>query len=63
MQVIRNTRDNDTIAALVGAAVGALHGKKVMPERWIEGLLGRTGEYDDRHIFELLASAKAIWGN
>lgn len=63
IRAVNDTRDNDTIAALVGAAVGALHGKKVMPERWIEGLLGRTGEYDDRHIFELLASAKAIWGN
>ena len=33
-------RDNDTIGAIVGAAVGALHGYSRLPERWIRGLLG-----------------------
>ena len=28
VRAVNDTRDNDTIAAIVGAAVGALHGKK-----------------------------------
>jgi hypothetical protein len=35
-----DTWDNDTVAAIVGAAVGALHGKAALPRRWIENLSG-----------------------
>jgi ADP-ribosyl-[dinitrogen reductase] hydrolase len=42
LRAVNDTRDNDSIAAIVGAAVGALHGKSALPERWISGLLGRT---------------------
>jgi ADP-ribosylglycohydrolase len=62
IRAVNDTRDNDTVAAIVGAAVGALHGKKALPDRWIENLSGRTSDSDDGHIFELLSSAKAIWG-
>jgi len=41
---VNDTRDNDTVAAIVGAAVGALHGKSALPARWIRNLLGRTNE-------------------
>lgn len=41
---MNDTRDNDTVAAIVGAAVGALHGKSALPARWIRNLLGRTNE-------------------
>ena len=45
---------NDTIAAIVGAAVGALHGEDALPARWRQGLLGRTREADDGRVFDLL---------
>lgn len=55
---MNDTKDNDTVAAIVGAAVGALHGRTRLPARWISGLLGRTAADDDWHIFELIESAK-----
>lgn len=62
VRAVNDTRDNDTIAAIVGAAVGALHGRDALPPRWIGGLLGRTAESDDGAIFELLARARRRWG-
>lgn len=56
-----DTKDNDTVVAIVGAAVGALHGKRGLPVRWIEGLTGRTGDDDDGRVFELLDEARALW--
>ena len=56
VRAVNDTQDNDTIAAIVGAAVGALHGRKKIPERWIENLSGRTTDRDDGRIFQ----AKAI---
>lgn len=31
-------RDTDTVAAIVGAMLGAVHGRQRLPQRWIEGL-------------------------
>jgi ADP-ribosyl-[dinitrogen reductase] hydrolase len=62
VRAVNDTKDNDTIAAIVGAAVGALHGKSGLPARWIENLSGRTSFSDDGRIFELLAAAKETWG-
>jgi hypothetical protein len=61
VRAVNDTRDNDTIAAIVGAAVGALHGRAALPERWIEGLTGRTKADDDGRIFELLQLARKRW--
>jgi len=61
VRAVNDTRDNDTIAAIVGAAVGALHGKEKLPKRWIENLSGRTTDSDDGRIFSLLASARRRW--
>jgi ADP-ribosyl-[dinitrogen reductase] hydrolase len=62
VRAVNDTRDNDTIAAIVGAAVGALHSRDAIPQRWISGLLGRLGKDDDGRIFELLAQAdQAFW--
>ena len=52
---------SNTVGAIVGAAVGALHGKGGLPARWIEGLTGRTGDSDDGRVFELLDEARALW--
>jgi ADP-ribosyl-[dinitrogen reductase] hydrolase len=54
IRAVNDTKDNDTIAAIVGAAIGALHGEDALPARWIDGLLGRTAQNDDGRVFELL---------
>jgi ADP-ribosylglycohydrolase len=54
VRAVNDTRDNDTIAAIVGAAVGALHGRSALPERWLAGLTGRTGRDDDGKVFKLV---------
>jgi ribA/ribD-fused uncharacterized protein len=61
MSAVNNTWDNDTTAAIVGAVLGALHGRKGIPERWIDGLLGRTAEEDDGKVFELISRAEDAW--
>jgi ADP-ribosyl-[dinitrogen reductase] hydrolase len=62
IRAVNDTKDNDSIAAIVGAAVGALHGKSKLPTRWIKGLLGRTREKDDGHVFELIEQARSKFG-
>jgi ADP-ribosylglycohydrolase len=61
VRAVNDTWDNDTIAAIVGAAVGALHGRGGLPTRWIEGLLGRTADQDDGCVFQLIAAARTAW--
>ena len=58
IRAVNDTYDNDTIASIVGAAVGALHGLKALPDRWIENLTGRTRSDDDGQIFKLILLAK-----
>jgi ADP-ribosyl-[dinitrogen reductase] hydrolase len=58
VRAVNDTKDNDTVAAIVGAAVGALHGRAGLPVRWISNLLGCTKADDDWHVFELIESAK-----
>jgi ADP-ribosylglycohydrolase len=62
VRAVNDTVDNDTIAAIVGAAVGALHGCKAIPKRWLSRLSGRTTDRDDGKVFELLNKARARWG-
>jgi len=61
IRAINDTKDNDTIAAIVGAAVGALHGIEKLPERWLSNLSGRTSYDDDGKIFELLKEAEKVF--
>jgi ADP-ribosylglycohydrolase len=63
LQAVNNTRDNETCAAVVGAAVGALHGASALPPEWIDGLLGRTTADDDDQVFRLLAQAGDRFGH
>lgn len=53
-RAVNDTRDNDTVAAIVGAAVGALHGERALPQAWRDDLLGRTASDDDGALFRLL---------
>ena len=58
VRAVNDTHDNDTIGAIVGAAVGALHGARGLPARWRDGLLGRTAEADNGRVFGLLDQAE-----
>jgi ADP-ribosylglycohydrolase len=62
VRAVNDTRDNDTVAAIVGAAVGALHGEGALPKRWREGLLGRTREADDGEVQAIVAAARRRFG-
>jgi ADP-ribosyl-[dinitrogen reductase] hydrolase len=57
VRAVNDTYDNDTVAAIVGAAVGALHGARALPGHWQQGLLGRTMAGDDGQVFRLIESA------
>ena len=57
VRAVNDTQDNDTVAAIVGAAVGALHGAAALPARWRMGLLGRTQAADDGRVFRLVEAA------
>ncbi len=57
VRAVNETRDNDTVAAIVGAAVGALHGEQALPTRWRQGLAGCTQADDDGRLFELIGQA------
>lgn len=59
VRAVNDSRDNDTVAAVVGAAVGALHGASALPRRWRDGLTGRTGTDDDGAMFRILEAARA----
>lgn len=61
IRAVDETRDNDTIAAIVGTAMGALHGKDALPDSWITSLSGRTGESDDGQMCALLEQAKVLF--
>ena len=63
VRAVNDTKDNDTAAAIVGAAVGALHGAEALPQRWIDGLLGRTREGDDGEVFRLLDAAALAYAS
>lgn len=63
VRAVNDTKDNDTIASIVGAAIGALHGRDGIPERWITNLSGRTTVDDDGRIFDLIREARTTFWN
>jgi ADP-ribosyl-[dinitrogen reductase] hydrolase len=63
VRAVNDTWDNDTIAAIVGAAVGALHGADALPRRWVDDLTGQVDGGDDGRAFELLEQARELWGS
>lgn len=56
---VNDTRDNDTIAAIVGAAMGAAYGTAWIPADWRSQLLGRINGDDDGRLFEVVETAVA----
>jgi ADP-ribosylglycohydrolase len=61
VRAVNDTKDNDTIAAIVGAAARALHGKSAIPQRWIDALSGRTTDSDNGKIFALISRAREVF--
>lgn len=61
VRAVNDTKDNDTVAAIVGAAIGALNGRGALPGRWLENLSGRTTDRDDGRVFELIAEARRVF--
>jgi ADP-ribosyl-[dinitrogen reductase] hydrolase len=58
IEAVNYTKDNDTIAAIVGAAIGALYGRTIFKDSWITQLSGRIREKDDGTIFRLIEETK-----
>ena len=58
VRAVNDTKDNDSVAAIVGAAVGALHGSTHIPDRWKKSLTGRTRSNNDGEVFNLISMAK-----
>jgi ADP-ribosylglycohydrolase len=58
VRAVNDTKDNDSVAAIVGAAVGALHGSASIPDRWIKRLTGRTRSDNDGEVFRLISMAR-----
>ena len=53
---VNDTKDNDTVAAIAGAMVGAVHGKAAIRGRWITGIRSRSldGIADDTAVIASL---------
>ena len=62
VRAVNDTKDNDTIAAIVGAAAGALHGAAALPARWVAQLPGYTRVYDEGEVQRVIARARERWG-
>ena len=61
VRAVNDTRDNDTVAAIVGAAVGALHGVAGLPSRWVKDLDGRIRKDGRSEVFRLTLQAKQVF--
>lgn len=61
IRAVNDTKDNDTIASIVGAVVGALHGKSAFPKRWLEGLSKKL-DHDPNKLSTLVEKAKLQFG-
>jgi ADP-ribosylglycohydrolase len=61
IRAVNDTKDNDTAGAVVGAAVGALHGLEAIPERWLKGLKGIIREGGGGAVFRAIFQAKQVF--
>lgn len=61
VRAVNDAKDNDTVAAIVGAAVGAVYGRRAIPDRWLRGLLGQTRDADEGRVFQLVDEAREAW--
>lgn len=61
IRAVNDTEDNDSVASIVGAAVGALHGLGGIPDRRVKNLKGRIREGGGYQVFRLLLHSKQIF--
>jgi ADP-ribosyl-[dinitrogen reductase] hydrolase len=62
IRAVNDTKDNDSIASIVGAAIGALHGLGSIPERWVKHLNGRIRDGGGGgQVFRLLVHSKHVF--
>ncbi len=59
---VNDTKDNDTVAAITGACLGALYGRDAIPPHWLRNLPGRTRAHDHGRIHRLIEEARRMWG-
>lgn len=62
VRAVTDTWDNDTIATIVGAVLGALHGVDAIPQRWLAGLSGRTTTDDDGAVQAAYRTLRQVGG-
>ncbi|GMU53115.1 MAG: hypothetical protein AMXMBFR33_22610 [Candidatus Xenobia bacterium] len=61
LRAVNDTYDNDTLGALVGAAMGARYGLSAFPRRWLEALEPRVSP-GSTPVAELIDRASSRWG-
>jgi ADP-ribosylglycohydrolase len=61
VRAVNDTEDNDTIAAMVGAAMGALYGTSCIPSGWISRLPQHPTHEEDETVFALLEAVRNMW--
>ncbi len=61
LRAVNDTVDNAAIAALVGAALGALHGDSCFPRRWVDENDFRTGADDQGAVLRILDQAANLF--
>jgi len=60
VQAVNNTKDNDTIGAIVGSTMGALYGRRAFKTKWVSNLSGRIREKDDGTVFRLIDETRRM---
>jgi ADP-ribosylglycohydrolase len=62
VRAVNDTKDNDTIAAIVGSCAGAYHGLAGFPDNWVANVCGNTSvpEYEELH--QMLERLRSSWG-
>jgi ADP-ribosylglycohydrolase len=63
IRAVMDSYDNDTIAAIVGAVVGALHGAHAFPQRWVRALSGKTAAHDPGRVQQAWQRLRCFGGN
>ncbi len=62
---VNDTKDNDTVAAIIGALLGALHGRQAIRPKWVDGIASHVlnvpghAEACDRDVILSLAGQAA----
>ena len=62
LRAVNDTWDNDTIASLCGAAMGARHGLDAFRPEWLESLPGRTTDRDAGRVSRVYAKLRNFGG-